>query len=136
MMGLLSWFKIGKSVVANSDDVVSNIASGIDKLKLTSEERVDYVKDGAKLHLDFIKQNNDQNSERSKARREIAKAIVYYQLFMATLIGGIYKWDKEWAMFLMKLNVEMKIALAFASVIFFYFGYYGLQKIAEKVKSK
>lgn len=131
-----TWFRMGDKAADAAVGVIDGVKSGLDMLILTDEEKIQYSKDGAKLHLEFLKLNMDQNSERSKARREIAKAVVYFQLFMSTVMGVAYWYDDKFAAFLLKINVEMKIALAFVSIIFFYFGYYGLQKVAEKVKGK
>jgi membrane-bound ClpP family serine protease len=132
----LDWFKAGNRAADTAADLIGDISSGIDLLKLTDEERIQYTQGGFKLHLKYMEQNIDQNSERSKARREIAKAIVYYYLSLLTFVALVYRFDPEWAKFILEMSVKMKLGIAFIAIIVFYFGYYGIQGAIEKVKGK
>ena len=130
----LSWFDTADKAADAGLSIIDGVKSGIDMLVLTPEEEIVYKQKGMELYLEHQKLNMDQNSERSKARREIAKAIVYYVLFMSTATCIIWRFDSEWATFIKDLMVEWKIGFAFVAVIVFYFGYYGAAKIAEKIK--
>lgn len=136
LLNPLTWFSSGGKAADTAYNIIGDISSGIDVLKLTDEECIQYKQGGFKLHLKYMEQNIDQNSERSKARREIAKAIVYYYLSLFTFVGLIYRYDKGWAEFLIKMSIEMKLGVAFMAIIVFYFGYYGVQGAIEKFKKK
>lgn len=127
----------GKTVEKGLDigaNIVDGIKEGLDNWNLSDEEKIQYMQGGFKLQLKFMEQNVEQNSLRSQARREIAKNIVNFQLAMIAFMALIWKYDPKWAEYLLKLNVETKLGLAFIAVIVFYFGYYGVQGMIAKAK--
>ena len=136
MWNPLAWFKAGDKAADTLKDTASDLRSAFDLLILTEEEKIQYTQKGAEQILDFQRLNQEQNSERSKARREIAWLIVNTQISLLFIIGLLWRIDEKWAEFWMKLNVEMKIGWAFVAIIIFYFGYYGATKIAEKIHPK
>ena len=132
----LTWLKAGDKAADAAVGIIDGVKSGLDMLVLTDEEKLQYKQKGMQLYLDHQKLNMEQNSERSKARREIAKAIVYFTLALIIVIGSLWKIDPGWASFIQKLMVDMMGSSSFVAIIVFYFGYYGATKIAEKVKGK
>ena len=132
----LTWLDSGSKTADAVVDSVGDIRSAIDVLILTEEERIQYGQKGMDQFLEFQKLNVEQNSERSKARREIAFLIVKAQLLQLFVIGTAWVIDKEWAEFLLKLNTGLKIGAAFFAAIVFYFGYYGVQGAIDKFKKK
>ncbi len=131
-----TWFKVGGRAADAAVDTVGDIRSAIDVLVLTEEEKIQYGQKGMDQFLEFQKLNMEQNSERSKARREIAFLIVKAQLLQLFVIGAAWVINKEWAEFLLKLNTALKIGAAFFAAIVFYFGYYGVQGAIDKYKKK
>jgi len=132
----MTWFKAGDKGIGAAVDTVADIRSAIDVLILTEEERIQYGQKGMDQFLEFQKLNMEQNSERSKARREIAFLIVKAQLLQLFVIGTAWMFNKEWAEFLLKLNTALKVGAAFFAAIVFYFGYYGVQGAIDKYKKK
>jgi hypothetical protein len=132
----LTWLSSGSKAADTVLDAVGDISSAIDVLCLTEEEKIQYRQKGMDQFLEFQKLNTEQNSERSKARREIAFLIVKAQLLQLFVIGTAWMFDKEWAEFLLKLNTALKIGAAFFAAIVFYFGYYGVQGAIDKFKKK
>jgi hypothetical protein len=130
----ITWFKTSEKAADGALSIIDGVKSGLDALILTEEEKIQYGQKGFDLQLQFLKLNMDQNSLRSKARRELAKAIVYFNLFMITVIGILWKIDPLWSKFLMELMIGMKLGVAFVAIIVFYFGYYGVQGIISKAK--
>ena len=132
----LNWLNSGSRAADAAVDTVGDIRSAIDVLILTEEEKLQYSQKGMDQFLEFQKLNMEQNSERSKARREIAFLIVKAQLLQLFVIGTAWMFDKEWAEFLLKLNTALKIGAAFFAAIVFYFEYYGVQGAIDKYKKK
>ena len=132
----LTWFKAGDKAADAAVDTIGDIRSAIDVLILTEEERIQYGQKGIDQFLEFQKLNMEQNSERSKARREIAFLIVKAQLLQLFVIGTAWIINREWAEFLLKLNTALKVGAAFFAAIVFYFGYYGVQGAIDKYKKK
>jgi hypothetical protein len=131
-----TWFKAGDKGIGAAVDTVADIRSAIDVLILTKEEKIQYSQKGMDQFLEFQKLNMEQNSERSKARRDIAWLIVQAQLLQLFVIGTAWLINKEWAEFLLKLNMALKVGAAFFAVVIFYFGYYGVQGAIDKYKKK
>lgn len=132
----MTWFSVGGKAADAAFDTVGDIRSAIDVLILTEEEKIQYGQKGMDQFLEFQKLNMEQNSERSKARREIAFLIVKAQLLQLFVIGTAWIINKEWAEFLLKLNTALKVGAAFFAAIVFYFGYYGVQGAIDKYKKK
>ena len=132
----MTWFGAGDKAVGAAVDTVGDIRSALDVLFLTEEEKIQYKQKGMDQFLEFQKLNAEQNSERSKARREIALLIIQAQALQLFVIGTAWLFNKEWAEFMLKLNTALKFGTAFFAVIVFYFGYYGVQGAIEKYKKK
>lgn len=132
----LTWLSSGSKAADTVLDTVGDISSAIDVLCLTEEEKIQYRQKGMDQFLEFQKLNAEQNSERSRARRDIANLIVQTQALQLTVIGTAWVFNKEWADFLLKLNMALKFGVAFVAVVCFYFGYYGAQGVIDKFKKK
>ena len=132
----ITWFKAGDKAAGAAVDTIGDIRSAIDVLILTPEEKIQYDQKGMDQFLEFQKLNQEQNSERSKARRDIALLIVQTQALQLSVIGTAWVFNKEWADFLLKLNMALKFGVAFVAVVCFYFGYYGAQGVIDKYKKK
>ena len=76
-MGLLSFLTSGTKAAENATDIAKTLTggfvAGIDALVFTDEEKAEYSANAGKLYLDFWKTFGTENSEQSKARRELAK---------------------------------------------------------------
>lgn len=66
--------------------VLDNIASGVDKLVLTKEEKLDYNKDAMNLWIRMQEALGDENSARAKARRFLAISVFCTFLFTFFLV--------------------------------------------------
>lgn len=132
----LSWFVAGDKAADGALSIIDGIKNGLDVLILTPEEEIQYKQKGMELVLDHQRLNMEQNSERSKARREIAKSIIYFTLAMIIIIGSLWRLDPKWALFIKDLMVDMMGSSSFVAIIIFYFGYYGIQGAIAKAKGK
>lgn len=72
-MGWFSGLFEGKIKVGK---LVEDVTSGVDKLFLTNEEKIDYSKEQAANLAQFTKDTLSENTTRSKARRLIAILII------------------------------------------------------------
>ncbi len=131
-----TWFKAGDKAAGAAVDTIGDIRSAIDVLILTKEEKIQYEQKGMEQFLEFQKLNQEQNSERSKARRDIALLIVQTQALQLSVIGTAWVINQEWAEFMLRLNTALRFGIAFFVVICFYFGYYGVQGVIDKYKKK
>ena len=125
LAGIKSLFK-GKISV---DKVFSSVAAGIDNLGLTQQEKSDSVKE-------FVKDTLSENTERSKARRAIAKFIIYnyFAVFWIALVAVFI--DIEATKLIIEIAGAFSLGYAFLAIIAFYFGGYYLGKAQKNSKRK
>jgi len=76
-MGILS-ILTGNTSAASK--VIDASISGIDKLVLTEEEKLDYKKDIQKMYLEFVKISASESTAQSVSRRLICLPVVYVWL--------------------------------------------------------
>lgn len=138
-MGLLSWITGADRAAQTIDKVSDGLFHGLDKLKLTEEERLDYGVKAGELWLETQKILANENTARTLTRRYMAVAIIYIWLFMVStsflycvyelvktgqLVGGL-------ALFTVVGSV---MGVAVLTVIAFYYGPAALAKVVEKIK--
>ena len=78
-MGILS-ILTGNSKAASK--ILDASISGIDKLVLTEEEKLDYRKDTQKMYLEFVKISASESTAQSVSRRLICLPVVYVWLIL------------------------------------------------------
>jgi hypothetical protein len=110
-----------------ADRILDATMEYIDDRKFTPEERARQQVKVIDGNLEFVKQNKEENSVRSKARRAIAEKIIDVHLSLLLLSAIVYKFDPEYAEHL--YLTAMVLDSAVVAVILFYFGYYGAQKV-------
>jgi uncharacterized protein YneF (UPF0154 family) len=118
-------FKGGVSI----DKVFTTVAKGVDELHLSDQEKADSVKD-------FVKDTLSENSERSRARRFIAKAVVLSVLFLVFFSIGCYFINADSVAVIIEIVRAYKLDLAFLAVIGFFFGGYYLSGKSMSLRKK
>lgn len=106
-MGIFSFLNSGTKAAENATEIANKltggIISGIDALVLTDEEKIRYKADGVKLQLKFWEAFGKENTDQSKARRELAKATFYVYFFLILSGAVVYKVDQSYAIYLFKV---------------------------------
>lgn len=137
-MGFLtSLFKLPKTAdkaVDIADKMTTGFIAGIDKIWHTDEEKSDAKQKFTETYLGFWKLISTENSEQSKARRELAKMTFQVFFFFLLAAGVIYPFDPEYAIFLLGLAGKIMFLVTAIGVI--YFGPHQLSKVANWKKSK
>lgn len=135
IMGLgtkvLSFFT-GVDVSSAATKTMGMLGNGLDMLVLTDEEKIQYNQKQADQWFDWAKQQKEENSLRSMARREIALLVCRSYVAMIWLSATCHMFDMaDKAKFLFKL-ANVGLGTAFVAVIIFYFGGYYAEKIVNK----
>ena len=106
-MGFFSFLNSGTKAAENATEIAKTLTgglvAGIDALVLTDEEKVQYKADGVKLQLKFWETFGKENTDQSKARRELAKATFYVYFFLILSGAVVYKFDPAYAIYLFKI---------------------------------
>ena len=118
-MGIWTNIISGKSV----DNIIDGAISGIDKMVLTKEEKVDALKKVADAQAEFAKSMLNSNTVSSRARRGIAYAIIFTFLAMLIASAAMYRYDAEWSKFIFNL-AKSELSLLVMMVMGFFFGGY------------
>ena len=121
LIAIRAFFKGSVSV----DTIFTTVASGIDNLGLTSQEKAEGVKD-------FVKDTLSENTERSRARRAVAKLIIYNYLLVFWVAVILVFFNPDITKLIIEITGSFSMGYAFLAVIAFYFGGYYLGKTRKK----
>tara|TARA_R110000751_G_scaffold91926_1_gene180095 strand:+ start:1075 stop:1482 length:408 start_codon:yes stop_codon:yes gene_type:complete len=135
-MSLFSWLTSAPKVVDNVLDkdngLISQVGGWIGRMDLTPEEvliqnakTVDSVQAYAVATL-------DENTERSKSRREIATLYTKFYVLWVSVAFGIWPINESYAIFLITALTGLALGGAFTSIMIFHFGSHGLAKLKSK----
>jgi len=134
-MGFWAWFtgaKTAEKALDTFDNLTNKVAGGLDQLFFTDQEKAEISVEAIRLHLALIQSTQTESSIRSVTRRIVAWGIMGTFMLLIIASGGIWKFDKEWAGFL--LSLAQQIYELVLMVGFFYFGYFAVSSIVKKAK--
>ena len=104
--------------------------SGIDAIAYTDEEKAEARQKGSETILKFWEAISRESTEQSRARRILAKMTFQVFFFFLLAAAVVYRFDAEYARFLLQLAGEIMSLVSAIGVI--YFGPHQLQKIVKK----
>ena len=112
-------------------DTAKNVLGKLDDSFLTSQEKADST--------EFVRETLEENTERSKTRRSIAKMIIYnyfvvFWIVIITFFLNAFKIIEVNLNALIDIVVKLQIPFAFITVIAFFFGGYYLRKYKKDKK--
>jgi len=133
-VGFFSFLNSGTKAAENATELgktlTDGIVSGIDALILTDEEKLQYTAKSAELQLKFWETFGKENSDQSKARREIAG--MTFKVYFFLILAGVtlYKVDSGYAIYCFK--VVESITWLVGMVAAAYLGPHQISKIYTK----
>ena len=133
-MGLFG--KDRTNVVEGVINIAKKVTSMIDDSKFTAEERARYGAKAADSLGEFVKETMSENTERSRARRNIAEWYLLYFLALFTFLIVSWKYDSKWFEAVKDLAIQFNLPVAFILVMTFFFGGYYLNKFAGSKTKK
>lgn len=134
-MGLLGLLGKDRTTVVNGAvDSVKKVFDLVDKRKYTAQEQAEIAFKRAEGAAEFMKATLSETTERSITRRWIAIFYIIFFCLFAAFIGVAWKFDPEWARFLLELALALKFGWAFVTIIVFFFGGYVLKEHILKSK--
>lgn len=133
--GAVSLF-VGSGSSSNGANNVMTVAKGvgswIDGQQLTEQEKAEFNAEMVKNFGEFMAQTVNENTERSKTRREIAILIIKAFLLWLFISGIVYPFDKSWAEYWFKLATGETMGLLVLGVGAFFFGVHMLRTYQSK----
>ena len=135
-MSFFSWMtstpKVVDDILDKDNGLISQVGGWIGNLNLTPEE---VMKQNAKT-VDSVQAyavaTLDENTERSKSRREIANTYIKFYLLWVSVAFGIWPINSEYAIFLITALTGLALGGAFTAVMIFHFGSHGIAKLKKK----
>jgi len=118
------------TAVETGAKIADGLIAGLDKICYTEEEKADASQKASKTLLDFWGIIAKENTEQSKARRELARMTfkVYFSLLLMSVI--VRGFDKEYAAFI--FSVAEVLTLLVGGIGAIYFGPNQISKIWKK----
>lgn len=125
----LSWTdKVVDNVLDKDNGLLSQAGGWIDNLSHTEQEKAEDKKELRKGVVAFAIATMDENTERSKARREIAKMWIKVQLWIVLMCCIAAPFDIDLAGFYFKLATSALMITGTTAIIIFFFGSHGVAK--------
>ena len=129
-MSWFNWFTSGPKVIDDVFDkdkgLIAKAGEWYGNLNLTPEEVMEANNGTVKAVQGFVVNTLDENSERSKSRRDIANLIVKFYVLWLGVSFGVWPVNEKYAMFILEGLSGLAIGGAFTAVIIFHFGSHGL----------
>uniref|UniRef100_A0A6M3L083 Holin n=1 Tax=viral metagenome TaxID=1070528 RepID=A0A6M3L083_9ZZZZ len=112
------------------EKIADGVIAGLDKIWLTEEEKADNKQKATETVLAFWKVVATENTEQSKARRQLA--VMTFKVYFSLLLIGVtlYKFDANYAKFV--FDVAGTLTWLVSGIAAIFFGPHQLSKIIEK----
>jgi hypothetical protein len=137
-MAWYNLFTVAPKAVDNILDkdkgLLTQVGSWLGGLNLTAEEVMEQNAKTVTSVQAFVKATLDENTERSKSRRDIAKLWIKTQLGIILMTCIAAPWDIELAKFYFELATSTLMIMGTTAIIIFFFGSHGLAKHNESKK--
>ena len=135
-VSIFSWFlsspKVVNDILDKDNGLLTQVGGWINNLNLTPEEVMKQNAVTVASVQAFAVATLDENTERSKSRREIAILYIKFYLLWVSVGFGIYPINNDYALFLIGALTGLALGGAFTSIIIFHFGSHGLAKLKKK----
>lgn len=113
------------------DKVTTGVISGLDKIWYTEEEKAENRQKASETLLKFWNITANENTEQSKARRELAKMTFKVYFFLLLTGVTVYKLDSAYSKFIFDVASTLTpLVMGIAAI------YFGPQQIAKVWKRK
>ena len=125
----MSWFGLAKSAPKIADNIfdkdkglLTQIGGGIGNSKFTEEEQAEMNRDLAKGVQDFAVATLEENTDRSKARRQIAQDVIRFYILLVFMCGITYPVSSDWSKVWLSLASLPALGGLVVGVGVFFFG--------------
>ena len=131
-MSWFSWFAAAPKVIDDVFDkdngLVAQAGAWIGNQNLTAEEVMESNAKIVNSVQKHVEKTLDENSQRSRARRNLAIKYMDFYLNWSSIGFASYFFVPEYSEWLLSILIGWAFGGAFGAVIVFYFGSYGLER--------
>jgi hypothetical protein len=100
----MSWFglvksapKIAENIFDKDKGLLTQFGSWIGNSNFTEEDKAEMNRDLAKGVQDFAVATLEENTDRSKARRQIAQDVIRFYILLVFMCGITYPFNSDWS---------------------------------------
>lgn len=131
-MSIFSWFSKAPETVDDIFDKneghLAKIGSWIGGQQFTDEERAEFDRDNLKAVQKFVVDTLDENTDRSKTRRNIAEFFIKFYGLMLFMCGMLYPIDPEWSNRWYEIATSLSVGGLVTSISIFFYGSHAMSK--------
>ena len=113
---------------------MTQVGSWIGNSKFTAEEQAEMSRENMKSVQDFVVATLAENTDRSKARREIAVFFIKFYTLMLFMCGMTFKLDPAWSQVWFNLATSTAVGGLVVSISVFFFGSHAIAKYENAKK--
>jgi len=100
----------------------------------TAEEQAELNAKRSAAVMNFVTATLDENTDRSKARREIAVFFIKFYSLMLFMTGMVYPISSEWSMVWFNLSTSLAVGGLVSAISIFFFGSHALARLGVTKK--
>ena len=131
----LTWSdKVIDNVLDKDDGLLKSVGTWVGNMNFTQEEQAEFNEKIRVAVVDYSIQSMSESSERSKARRDIAKVWIKVQLWLVMFCAISIPFDKQMADSYFNLATSTIMIAGTGAIITFFFGSYMLARHNETKK--
>jgi len=103
-------------------EVARGVGTWIDEQNFTDEERAKFMLETANVYSKFLASTADENTERSRTRRDIALWIIRVEVFFLIFSLATYPWFQNWSEYAFKIATHDPMSYLVLGIGAFFFG--------------
>lgn len=125
-MSFWSWFtakpKTVDDIFDKDNGLLTKVGSWVGNQQFTDQERATYDKETMDNIRKFVVETLAENTDRSKARREIAVFFIKFFSLMLFMCGMTYPISAEWSAVWFRLATSLSVGGLVTAISIFFFG--------------
>ena len=134
-MGVFSWFvskpKTVDDIFDKDSGLLAKVGGWVGNQQFTDQERATYDAETIKGIQGFVVETLHENTDRSKARREIAVFFIKFYTLMLFMAGMTFPIDPEWSAVWFTLATSLAVGGLVSAISVFFFGSHALSKFTK-----
>ena len=111
-----------------NDGLLAKAGSWFGNRKFTDEEQAEMDAETASAVRQFVVDTLSENTDRSKARREIAVFFIKFYSLMLFMCGMVYPISKGWSSIWFQLCTSLSVGGLVSAIAVFFFGSHALAR--------
>ncbi len=137
-MNFLKWIVGGTKTVDDVFDkdkgLLAKAGGWIGNLNYTDQEKAVATQEMITSVQKFVVASLDENTDRSKARREIAVFFIKFYTLMLFMCGMTYPFNEAWSLMWFQLATSLAAGSLVTAITVFFFGSYAMARNNETKK--